>query len=460
MYRPVALTSHIVKIFERVIRHALVKHLEEQGLLPDGQHGFRALRSTLTQLLSFWDSILDQLEEGKEVHAIYLDFAKAFDKVETGVLLHGLKDCRVMGKVACWLASFLDSSTRQQAVVVDGRVSDLTPVISGVPQGTVLGPVLFLIHIRNISEKISSGTTATSFADDTRVQRGVGTPGDCSILQADLQHVYNWAERVNMEFNADKFECLHFRPGSQTDLSCQYMAPDNSVIQVKDNLRDLGVQLSTDLSFTVHIENIVTAASRLAGWGLRTFRRRSRTTMLTILKTLIQPKLDYCSQLYSPTKQDLINKIESVQRNFTSNIYGLEDLDYWSRLSELHLFSQERRRERYIIIFLWKISQGKIGGYNIQFQTSDRRGRYVIPKPVVRSAPACVRKAREGSLGVRGALLFNLLTTHIRDSNVTTTDTFKAILDDFLHTIPDQPTVSGLVRAAETNSLIHQIPLL
>ena len=75
-----ALTSHIVKVFERVIRHALVKHLEEQGLLPDGQHGFRALRSTLTQLLSFWDSILEQLEEGKEVHAIYLDFAKAFDK--------------------------------------------------------------------------------------------------------------------------------------------------------------------------------------------------------------------------------------------------------------------------------------------------------------------------------------------------------------------------------------------
>ena len=85
-------------------------HLEEQGLLPDGQHGFKAFWSTLTQLLTFWDSILDQLEEGKEVHAIYLDFAKAFDKVETGVLLHGLKDCQVLGKVACWLASFLDSS--------------------------------------------------------------------------------------------------------------------------------------------------------------------------------------------------------------------------------------------------------------------------------------------------------------------------------------------------------------
>ena len=264
----------------------------------------------------------------------------------------------------------------------------------------------------------------------------------------------------SVELNADKCECMQFRPTLVSDINCQYAAPDKSIIQVKDNLRDLGVQLSSDLSFAVHIESIVIAASRLAGWGLRTFRRRSRNTMLTIFKTLIQPKLDYCSQLYSPTKQELINRIESVQRNFTSNIYGFEDLDYWSRLSKLQLFSQERRRERYIIIFLWKISQGKVGGYNIQFVTSDRRGRYAVPKPVIRSASANVRRAREGSLGVKGAILFNLLPAHIRDSNVTTTEAFKVLLDTYLHNIPDQPTVSGLVRAAETNSLIHQISLV
>ena len=182
--------------------------------------------------------------------------------------------------------------------------------------------------------------------------------------------------------------------------------------------------------------------------------------MLTILKTLIQPKLDYCSQLFSPTKQEQINKIESIQRNFTSNIIGYKDLDNWSRLSELKLFSQERRRERYIIIFLWKISQGKVGGYDIKFITSERRGRYAVPKHVNRLASASVRRAKEGSLGVRGAVLFNLMPTHIRDSNVSTTEAFKVLLDNYLQTIPDQPTVSGLVRGAETNSLIHQIPLV
>ena len=108
-YRPVALTSHIVKVFERVVRVALVNHLESNILLPDGQHGFRAFRSTLTQLLSYWDAILGELEEGKGVDVIYTDFSKAFDKVETGVLLHKLKTCGIVGRVEEALVGFFES---------------------------------------------------------------------------------------------------------------------------------------------------------------------------------------------------------------------------------------------------------------------------------------------------------------------------------------------------------------
>ena len=136
------------------------------------------------------------MEQGKGVDVIYTDFSKAFDTVETGVLLHELKQCGVQGRVGCWLASFLDSKTRQQAVAVDGRVSSLSPVLSGVPQGTVLGPVLFLVHIRNICIGLSEGTSASSFADDTRVQRGVSSANDCSSLQEDLQQIYSWADSI------------------------------------------------------------------------------------------------------------------------------------------------------------------------------------------------------------------------------------------------------------------------
>ena len=461
-YRPVALTSHLTKVFERVVRKTLVDHLEKHGLLPDTQHGFRALRSTLTQLLSYWDTLLEDMEMGKGVDVIYTDFSKAFDTVETGVLLHELKQCGVTGKVGCWLSSFLDSKNRHQAVAVDGRVSPLTPVLSGVPQGTVLGPVLFLVHIRNISRGLSEGTSSSSFADDTRVQRGVSSASDCSALQSDLESIYTWANEVNMTFNSEKFECLRYWADPDKAPPFQYLAPDSQPIEVKTDLRDLGVRISSNLSFSIHIENVVTAASKLVGWGLRTFHGRGRAVMLTLLKSLVQPKLDYCSQLWSPSDQSSINRIESVQRHLVDRITDrkLIGLNYWEKLSELHLYSQERRRERYQVIFIWKISQGMVSGYDLNFiHTKGRRGRSVLPKTVVRAAPSCVRNARERSLGVRGARIFNLLPEELRSMNTDHIDMFKNHLDVFLSSIPDQPTLTGLGRAAESNSLLHQLPL-
>ena len=451
-----------MKVFERVVRNSLTKHLEDHGLLPYGQHVFRSFRSTLTQLLSYWDTVLSDMETGKGVDMIYTDFSKAFDTVETGVLLHGLKDCGVTGKVGCWLASFLDPKTRRQAVAVDDRVSKLEPVLSGVPQGTVLGPVLFLVHIKNISNGLTVDTSATSFADDTRVKRGIKSDDDCSVLQADLEQIYSWAKHVNMKFNSDKFECVRYWAEPSEAPPHQYLSPDQLPIEVKTELRDLGVQLSSNLNFSIHIENTVTAASRLVGWGLRTFWSRRRQVMLTLLKSLVQPKLDYCSQLWSPADQAAINKLESVQHHLVNRVKDqrLVNLNYWDKLKELNLYSQERRRERYQVIFLWKISQGLVKGYDVDFTSGGtRRGRMINPKPVVKSAPAAIRNARERTLGVRGAHIFNLLPDSLRTMNTDHVDYFKNHLDVFLSTIPDQPTVTGLGRAATTNSLLDQLPL-
>ena len=127
-------------------------------------------------MLSHWDNIIEGLEQGGGVDCVYLDFSKAFDKVETGVLLHKLKNGKILGKVGCWLGAFLDSRTRKQAVAVDGRISSLSPVISGVPQGTVLGPVLFLLHIADIARSVSEGTKTSSYVDDTRANRCIRDP--------------------------------------------------------------------------------------------------------------------------------------------------------------------------------------------------------------------------------------------------------------------------------------------
>ena len=200
----------------------------------------------------------------------------------------------------------------------------------------------------------------------------------------------------------------------------------------------------------------------MAGWALRTFRRRGKQLMLTVLRSLVQPRLDYCSQLWSPRDQLSINRLEAVQRNFISQIRGpgLQSLDYWQKLANLRVYSQERRRERYQICFLWKLSQGLVEGYSIDWQWSDRRGRLAIPKNISRSAPSKVKQARERSLAVHGPRIFNLLPVNLRNENSGDFALFKNHLDIFLSRIPDQPTTPGLARAAESNSLLDQVPLV
>ena len=123
-----------------------------------------------------------------------------------------------------------------------------------------------------------------------------------------------------MKFNSEKFECLRFWADPEKAPPFQYLAPDSTPITVKSDLRDLGVRISSNLSFSTHIENTILAGSRLVGWGLRSFRGRVRSVMLTLLKTLVQPKLDYCSQLWSPSNQTSINKLEAIQHNLIGRI--------------------------------------------------------------------------------------------------------------------------------------------
>ena len=182
--------------------------------------------------------------------------------------------------------------------------------------------------------------------------------------------------------------------------------------------------------------------------------------MMTCWTSFLQSRLDYCSQLWSPHDQSSITNLEDVARQYTSHIDGMEGLNYWERLYALGMYSQERRRERYMIIFMWKIAIGMVEGYQMEFLFNHRRRWVAVPKPVSRTAPACVRKAREASFAVKGALLFNLCPRGLRDLASDHVDRFKANLDAWLLSIPDQPTIAGCQRAANSNSLLHQVPMM
>ena len=280
-YRPVSLTSHVMKIFERIIRKKLVKHLEENHLLCKNQHGFRIGRSCLTQLLLHIDEIHRNLLEGYETDVIYLDFEKAFDKVDHELLLQKLKTYGIEGKLYNWIVEYL--KYRQQTVVVDGQHSYPARVKSGVPRGTVLGPVLFLIFINDM-EKCIHDCIISSFADDTRIKRKVTQSSDVNTLQSNLNNVVNWSKHNNMSLHENKFEFLchqssKHRLVDELPFSNQfytYTTPSGIEMVPKAMVRDLGVNITPDLNWSPHINIIADSAHKMMAWCLSVFSDRSR----------------------------------------------------------------------------------------------------------------------------------------------------------------------------------------
>ena len=202
-------------------------------------------------------------------------------------------------KFGRWLTDFLIN--RKQTILVDGRKSE-SHVMSGVSQGFVLGPLLFLILIGDTDQNIAF-SFISSFADDTRVGRPLEDFEDIQLLQADLDAVYNWEESNNMEFNSDKCVLLRYRlKGSTVQNLAGYKSNIGSEIEEKAHIKDLGVKLSSDATFSRHIGEKVASVKTKIGWVLRTFRTRERQPMLALWKQLILFDLDYCSQLWNPSK--------------------------------------------------------------------------------------------------------------------------------------------------------------
>ena len=459
-YRPVALTSHIIKIFEKVLRNNIVSHMEENNLLNPGQHGFRAGRSCLSQLLSHVETITKILEDGDNVDVIYLDFSKAFDKVDFLVTLRKIKHLGISGNIGKWIYSFLTGRT--QCVIVNGMRSDVSEVKSGVPQGSVLGPLLFLILLGDIDKSVSSAFVS-SFADDTRVGHRIKTAEDINSLQEDLKAIYQWSADNNMKFNSEKFECIRYGKRRDIHETTVYLSDTNTVIAPKDQIKDLGVIISSNCLFKNQIDNVVKTASKLCGWILRTFKTRTPRLMILLWKSLVLSKLDYCSQLWSPIGKGDIQKLEMVQRSFIRKIDDMRHFDYWTQLKKLHLYSLERRRERYIIIYIWRILEHQVpdltSGEIYSINEGGRLGRKSSFPSISNSAPPEIKKIRYASLSSRGPQLFNILPAELRNLNNCSVEIFKRALDRFLTNIPDEPLIPGYtaMRRADSNSLVDMI---
>ncbi|CAL4062773.1 unnamed protein product, partial [Meganyctiphanes norvegica] len=266
-YRPVSLTSHIMKIFERVVKVQLIKHLKENNLINPGQHGFVPGRSTQTQLLDHFCRVYEALEEGVRLDTVFLDFAKAFDKVDHNILIRKLAENKIKGKLGRWIKEFLIN--RKFRVVANGEMSEEQEVRSGVPQGTVLAAILFIIMINDIDEDIKR-CIVRCFADDTRINMKVKTEEDKKAMQDDLNEIYKWAEKNIMKFNEAKFDQMTCGVTEDVDIE-PYKTASGLDIESKNIVKDLGVITSNKLLFKEHIDSIVLACKIKQGNILRNF---------------------------------------------------------------------------------------------------------------------------------------------------------------------------------------------
>ena len=464
-YRPVSLTSHLVKIFERIVKKYLQNHLECHMKISEAQHGFRQKRSCLSQLLEHYEYILKGLEQGLNVETIYLDFCKAFDKVDKGILCQRMKEKGIHGNLGVWLHNFL--TNRTQCVIANNQKSFPTKVTSGVPQGTVLGPLLFLLLIDSITD-CEINAAIRLFADDTRITKHVKTESDMEELQDDLQNIYDWQQENNMLFNGNKFEMLRYGKNEDLKNSCNYLTPNfEDIIERKEVVKDLGIKMNDDANFKDHINFVCSKVKQRAGWVLRTFRKRDSKFMKFMWKTYMQGHIDYCSQLWQPLQSGMLQQIENLQKSFTKKIPQIANMNYWERLTFLKINSQQRRLERYRIIYIWKILEGLSPNCGIVSDENELRGRMCKLPKICKTASEAIKSQREQTLQVHGCKLFNKMPAEIRNVKKCSVEDFKFKLDNFLATIPDQPVVNHMVPATSnpitlhpSNSILDLAPLL
>lgn len=358
-YRPVSLTSVCCKTLERIITQHLSEYLETKGLLSTEQFGFRSGRSTMDQLLLVYSEVSKWSDEGNVVDVVLFDYSKAFDVVCHELIIAKLQCLGIQGSVLQWVHSFL--SDRVMRVSVKGRSSQPRKVLSGVPQGSVLGPLLFLIYINHIASDLSCHYKI--FADDLKVYactRRTDSDQSChrATMQSDIDKLHSTSLSWGLKLNREKCAILRFSR-SHRDIDAPTYLLDGLPIPLVSSHMDLGVLVDTDLKFHGHIRSVAHKAGGLAQNFLKSTVCRTPEFMLFLLTTHIRPVIEYCSCLWNTGYQGDLRLLESIQRRWTKQISSVEGLSYAERLQALKLYSVQGRLLRADLIHYWKVLNGR-----------------------------------------------------------------------------------------------------
>ncbi|MBY0580626.1 MAG: reverse transcriptase family protein [Rickettsiales bacterium] len=355
-YRPISLTSIPCKVLESLIRDEIMDYLINNSLLNENQHGFRKNKSCTTNLLETLDIITDALENGHTVDMLYLDFEKAFDKVPHSRLITKLKSYGIVRNYLGWIENFL--TNRKQRVVLGDTVSDWLPVISGVPQGSVLGPLLFLIFINDLPDQVKNPIKL--YADDSKIINIIKNPNDSINLQNDINNIMAWSSIWLTKFNYEKCKVMHIgkkNPNAtfiMTDIDCNY----NYTLCNTKAERDLGIMVQSDLKWHSQVDSVTSKANGMLGTIKRSFKYLDVNIVKMLYTAFIRPHLEFAVQAWSPFLKQDIDKIEKIQKRATKLAPTIRKLSYEARLNIMQLTSLEERRLRGDLIQQYKIQHG------------------------------------------------------------------------------------------------------
>lgn len=364
-YRPVSLTVLFGKVMEKIIKEHIEKFILTAKLIKVSQHGFMKGRSCMSNLLLFQNSVINMIDEGSSVDIIYLDLQKAFDKVPHSILLQKIRGMGIEGKVSDWIENWL--SHRKQRVVIGESFSDWADVYSGVPQGSILGPLLFTIFINDIDANLMNGLL--KFADDSKLWGRVDTEEEIQKIQSDLDSLTVWAESNLMPFNVSKCKIMHV---GKKNSRVEYKLMGSTISKTTEE-KDLGVFFTDNFKPSLNCNKACKSANKMTGLIRRTITNKNIEGMMILYKTLVRPIIDYCIPVWRPfTKQDT-EQIEKVQRRYTKMINGCKEITYENRLVKLGITCLQERHYRADMIQVYKILNDCTDTYPTDFLVLNAR---------------------------------------------------------------------------------------
>ena len=356
-YRPISLTCLVMKVFERLIRDKLF--LICQDKISPHQHGFVPNKSCCTQMIEFTDSIAYNINNHLQTDIVYFDFAKAFDSVNHDVIIDKLRNqYNINGKMLRFIVEYLRD--RKQRVVIDSISSEWAPVYSGVPQGSILGPLLFVLFINDITNVINQGTNSRLYADDLKIWKSVHSLTDS--LQSDIDNLHNWSIENRISFHPAKCKLIRLNL-NRREIAHSYTLAGQEIVCASSE-KDLGVLISNRLNFEEHRDSILASQRQKLGL-LKRHSKLARTPpeRKTLYLSLVRSLLEHCSQIWRPTSTTGLEKFEKIQKRAIKWILDEEnssysELEYFSKLTNLNIPPIHNKFQLNDLLLLHKIIYG------------------------------------------------------------------------------------------------------